>query len=136
MRNIILCAALAVFGLGCSGGVGKLCEDGQKAFCEKMHECATSKDDAFIALFGNDVSECLTKQKEGATYDAGGGFTITIDGTDCSAETEETACDDASYPVYNSDKAQACIDGYPSVSCDDLNNGTYPSACNEICTAE
>jgi hypothetical protein len=131
MRKLLAVAACGVgiwaFG-ACGGGDG----DGAGSISDPVEACKQIKATMCDVYFS---SGCFTKQQLDAAQP-----TIGLNATDCRDKLEppctpaQANCD--SGETFHADKAQTCIDGLKTLSCNDLakNPIPTPAACDQVCT--
>jgi hypothetical protein len=130
MRKLLAVAACAVSvwgfvacGSDSNGGTGTIssavdaCKEADKVLCDKIFKCYTAAElSAAKEIVGLNTADCVIK------FDAG----CTPDMKNCNAGQ-----------VFHADKAQACVDGYKTFTCDDIKRDPIvdPAACDQVCTA-
>lgn len=118
MRNTLLVGALASVFFACGASPEQLCKDAVNIQCDKFFECATDEQKELLkAAYGETAAECKTKLVETAKC----------------AERKDTATACPDGQTYDAAAASKCVSDYSALTCDDLNAGTTPDSCDNIC---
>ena len=127
MRKLL---AVAAFGMGisafgaCGGGDGtgsvsdpvSACKENIAVTCDKIFGCFTKEElDAAQQVVGLNATDCRDKL-----------------GVECTPD--KSNCD--SGETFHADKAQSCLDGMKTLSCNDIKKEPIPkpAACDQVCT--
>jgi hypothetical protein len=128
MRKLLAVAAfgmgLSAFGACGSSGDGggsasdpvSACKEITGVTCDKIFGCFTKEElDAAKQVVGLNATDCRDKL-----------------GVDCTAD--KSNCDAGE--TFHADKAQACLDGMKTLSCNDIHQNPIPqpAACDQVCT--
>jgi len=107
-----------------NGGSGSIsdavdgCKQGDQVICDKIFKCFTKDElDQLKDVFGLSTADCVTKLN-----------------AECTPEKKN--CN--SGQMFNADKAQECLDGYKTFTCEDVkrNPPVAPAACAQVCTVK
>jgi hypothetical protein len=123
MAALCVVGMLAVVGCGGDdddnkgGGTGtaaEACKSFVTELCSKFFGCYSDEElDAAAALIGNNEADCRTKLEQST----------------CSEQMIK--CD--SGKSFSSSKASECLSQYKQLSCNEVNDGAEPAACDEVC---
>jgi hypothetical protein len=128
MRKLlaVLACGLGIWAFGACGSSGdgtggvsdpvEACKQVKAVTCDKIFGCFTEAElDAAQPIIGLNATDCRDKLQPPCTPD-------------------NSNCD--SGETYHADKAQACLDGVKTLSCNDIKKDPIPkaAACDQVCT--
>ncbi len=103
----------------CGGGLteDEYLAEGVVVTCDKLFECNAAEDiaaleDLGLWFFGADSAECQS----------------ILNGSEDDTATTTSECVN-----FNAEAAELCLEGWRSMSCDDLAADVTPEACNDVC---
>lgn len=112
MRRAVQAAALALSiaaaacGSNDSGSIQDFCKRGAPAVCARIFACDPQ---SAAQVYGTEA-QCASQS---------------------TAQCSTTAC--PSGKSFDQSAADQCVAAYPTASCSDLAQGTYPTACTTVC---